>query len=147
MGDWVMSADLLARARFVVSPMADVVAALGALAGPRDPTERATASLHGAAFAAMLQEHPDRAAVLRCSSRPGWRADFLGIPPVTHPTTFVDELALVAALGDERIRAEPRRDSGCSAARGAAAAGSDGGGHRPAELGVEPRRGQRLAAP
>ncbi len=106
MGDWRMSADLLARARFVVSPMADVVAALGALAQPRDPTERATAALHGAAFAGMLEEHPQRAAVLRCSARPGWRADFLGIPPVGDPTTFVDELALVAALGDERIRAD-----------------------------------------
>jgi len=106
MGDWRMSADLLARARFVVSPMADVVAALGALAQPRDPTERTTAALHGAAFVAMLEEHPQRAAVLRCSARPGWRADFLGIPPVADPTTFADELALVAALGDERIRAD-----------------------------------------
>jgi DNA-binding transcriptional ArsR family regulator len=106
MGDWRMSADLLARARFVVSPMADVVAALAALAQPRDPTERTTAALHGAAFAAMLEEHPQRAAVLRCSTRPGWRADFLGIPPVGDPTTFADELALVAALGDERIRAD-----------------------------------------
>ena len=106
MGDWRMSADLLARARFVVSPMADVVAALAALAQPRDPTERATASLHGAAFVAMLEEHPQRAAVLRCSARPGWRADFLGIPPVGEPTTFADELATVAALGDERIRAD-----------------------------------------
>src|SRR5688572_20748949 len=106
MGDWRMSADLLARARFVVSPMADVVAALGALAWPRDPTDRATASLHGAAFAAMLEEHAARAAVLRCSARPRWRADFLGIPPVTDPTTFGDELAVVAALGDERIRAD-----------------------------------------
>ena len=106
MGDWRMSADLLARARFVVSPMADVVAALGALAQPRDPTERTTAVLHGAAFVAMLEEHPQRAALLRCSARPGWRADFLGIPPVSDPTTFADELALVAALGDERIRAD-----------------------------------------
>ena len=69
MGDWQMSADLLARARFVVSPMADVVAALGALAEPRGPTDRATAALHGAAFAAMLAEHPGRAAVLRCSAK------------------------------------------------------------------------------
>ena len=106
MGDWQMSADLLARARFVVSPMADVVAALGALAEPRDPTDRATAALHGVAFAAMLAEHPGRAAVLRCSARPGWRADFLGIPPAADPATFADELALVEALGDERIRAD-----------------------------------------
>lgn len=106
MGDWQLSADLLARARFVVSPMADVVAALGSLAEPRDPTDRVTAAMHGAAFVAMLDAHPGRAAVLRCSARPGWRADFLGIPPDTDPTTFADELATVAALGDERIRTD-----------------------------------------
>ena len=127
MGDWRMSADLLARARFVVSPMADVVAALGALAQPRDPTERATAALHGAAFAAMLEEHPQRAAVLRCSARPGWRADFLGIPPVGDPTTFADELALVAALGDERIRADLVETVGDPLPGGAAPAGRHGG--------------------
>ena len=106
MGDWRMTADLLARARFVVSPMADVVAALGALAEPRGPTERATVALHGAAFADMLAAHPGRAALLRCSARPGWRADFLSIPPPTDPTTFAEELAQVAALGDERVRAD-----------------------------------------
>jgi len=106
MGDWRMSADLLARARFVVSPMADVVAALAALADPRGPTERTTRALHGAAFAAMLERHPARAAVLRCSTRPGWRADFLAIPPPADPTTFAEELDLVAGLGDERVRAD-----------------------------------------
>lgn len=106
MRDWRMTADLLARARFVVSPMADVVAGLGALAEPRGPTERATAALHGVAFADMLAARPGRAAVLACSVRPGWRADFLGIPPVSDPTTFTEELALVRALGDERIRAD-----------------------------------------
>jgi len=106
MGDWRMSADLLARARFLVSPMADVAATLGSLAEPRDPTDRATLALHGHAFRSMLEDHPGRAAVLRCSSRPGWRADFLGIPPPTDPVTFADELALVEALGDERIRAD-----------------------------------------
>lgn len=106
MGDWRMSADLLARARFVVSPMADVVAALAALAEPRDPTDRVTAALHGAAFAGMLEDHPTRAALLRCSTRPGWRADFLSIPPEADPVTFAEELAAVRALGDDRIRAD-----------------------------------------
>lgn len=106
MGDWRMSADLLARARFVVSPMADVVAALGDLVEPRGPIGRATAALHGAAFAAMLEEHPGRAAVLRCSARPGWRADFLSIPPTSDPTTFADQLVVIESLGDERIRVD-----------------------------------------
>ena len=104
MGDWVMSADLLARARFVVSPMADVVAALGALANPHGPTDRTISALHGAAFRAMLAEHPGRAAVQRCSRRPGWLADFLCLPPPSDPTSFAEELALVESLGDDRIR-------------------------------------------
>lgn len=108
MGDWVMSADLLARARFVVSPMADVVAALGSLREPHGPTDRATSALHGAAFAAMLADHPGRAAVLRCLSRPGWLADFLCLPPPADPTSFAEELALVEALGDDRIRLDLR---------------------------------------
>ena len=106
MGNWRMSADLLARARFVVSPMADVVAAVAALDAPRGPVERTLAAQHRAAFSAMLEEHPGRAAVLRCSARPGWRADFLGIPPSVDPVTFAEELELVAALGDDRIRAD-----------------------------------------
>jgi DNA-binding transcriptional ArsR family regulator len=108
MGDWVMSADLLARARFVVSPMADAVAALGALSEPRGPTERATAALHGTAFRAMLEEHPGRSAVLQCIARPGWLADFLCLPPPRDPVSFAEERALVEALGDDRIRVDLR---------------------------------------
>ena len=100
MGDWRMSADLLARARFVVSPMADVVAALGALAQPRGPTERATAALHGRAPSSPCWRSTRSVRpCCSCSARPGWRADFLGIPPVGDPTTFAEELALVAGAG------------------------------------------------
>lgn len=106
MGTWLLSADLLARARFVVSPMADVVGALGALGEPRGPTDRTLVALHGDAFAAMLAEHPGRAAVLRSRARPGWVADFLCIPPLGGPMTFAEELALVEELGDRRIRAD-----------------------------------------
>ena len=70
MGTWMMSADLLARARFVVSPYADVVAALAGLTDPRTPTERALAAQHGDAFRAMLDRHPGRGAVLAHSFRP-----------------------------------------------------------------------------
>ena len=108
MGVWLMSADLLARARFVVSPFADVSAALGALQQPRDPSERVLVATVGPAFREMLREHPTRAAVLKASSRPRWVADFLCMPPLGGPMSFADELALVAELGERRIRADLR---------------------------------------
>jgi DNA-binding transcriptional ArsR family regulator len=111
MGEWLMSADLLARARFVVSPLADVGAALGALEQPRDPSERVLTATVGPAFRDMLREHPTRAAVLEASSRPGWVADFFGMPPRGGPMSFAEELALVAELGDRRLCADLEESS------------------------------------
>ncbi len=111
MGVWLMSADLLARARFVVSPLAEVGAANGALQQPRDPSERVLAATAGPAFREMLREHPVRAAVLAASSRPGWVADFYGMPPRGGPMSFAEELALVAELGDRRLRADLKESS------------------------------------
>ena len=111
MGVWLVPADLLARARFVVSPLADVSAALGALRAPRDPSERVLAATVGPAFRQMLDEHPVRAAVLRSSSRPGWIADFYGMPPRGGEMTFAQELELVAALGDGRLLDDLREAS------------------------------------
>lgn len=111
MGVWLVPADLLARARFVVSPLAEVTAALGALVTPVDASERVLAATVGPLFREMLAEHPGRAAVLRASSRPGWVADFLGTPPRGGPMSFAEELSLVAELGDRRIRADLRESS------------------------------------
>jgi DNA-binding transcriptional ArsR family regulator len=104
MGTWRMSADLLARARFVVSPYADVVAALAGLVNPRTPAELAQRALHGDSFAAMLEQHPGRAAVLAHSFGYRWTADFLCLPPRGGQMPFPDHLAMVAELGDRRIR-------------------------------------------
>lgn len=108
MGTWNVPATVLAHSRFAVSPMAEVVGALGHLR-PRGPiVDRAFVSAHGDAFEAMLDEHPGRRALLQASWRPGWLADFMGLPP-THPApTFEEELGLVEALGDKRIRADLR---------------------------------------
>lgn len=111
MGTWEVPADLLARSRFVVSPMTELVAALGSLARPADATERAFAAANGAAFASMLDEHPGRRAVLEHLWRPGWLADFLGLPPTGGPMTFAEELAQVQRLGDARIRRDLREAS------------------------------------
>ena len=111
MGVWLMSADLLANARFVVSPLADVNAVLGALQQPRDPSERVLAATVGPAYRDMLREHPVRAAVQAASARPGWVADYYGMPPRGGPMSFAEELALVAELGDRRLRADLRESS------------------------------------
>jgi hypothetical protein len=111
MGVWLIPADLLARARFVVSPFADVTAAIGALRQPRDPSERVLAATVGPAFREMLSEHPTRAAILEASSRPRWVADFLCMPPRGGPMSFAEELTLVDELGDRRIRADLRETS------------------------------------
>lgn len=112
MGTWRMSADLLARARFAVSPYADVVAALAGLDRPRTPSERALAAQHGDAFRAMLERHPARAEVLARGFSARWTADFLCLPPRGGPLSFPDHLAMVAALGDRRIRADLAETSG-----------------------------------
>ncbi|QNN54712.1 ArsR/SmtB family transcription factor [Nocardioides mesophilus] len=108
MGMWKVPADLLARARFAISPMADVVEAIFALASPEEGRQRAFVAAHLDSFRQMLAEHPGRAALLAHSLRRGWVADFLGLPPTDTSMDFYDELALVEALGDARIRTDLR---------------------------------------
>jgi DNA-binding transcriptional ArsR family regulator len=111
-GTWQVSSDLLAQARFTVSPMAEAVTALSALRRPRDPAERAFHAAHHAAFETMLASFPLRRDVLagsfrpRRGSRPGWLAGYLADPPATQGVTFDAQLAAVAAKPDEVLRAD-----------------------------------------
>lgn len=110
MGMWVVPSDLLARARFAISPKAEVAAALGALLHPQDPTERAFAAAHADAFTEMLRAYPARAAVLAASFRartadaPGWIANYLATPPRGPRPGFDEELAIVRAMDDVALR-------------------------------------------
>jgi DNA-binding transcriptional ArsR family regulator len=112
MGTWRVSPDLLARARFTLSPKAEIGTALLALLGPADAAERAFAAMHQAAFRAMLDEFPLRRAVLDCSFRPGrgdvpgWTADFLGAPLAGPNVTVDDEIAAVAGMTEADLRAD-----------------------------------------
>ena len=108
MGTWHIPSDLLARSRFAVSPMADVVEALVTLVSPRDGSQRAFAGAHRDAFEDMLRAHPGRAALLRHSWRRGWLADFLGLPPTGPVMGFDEQLEHVARLGDARLRSDLR---------------------------------------
>jgi DNA-binding transcriptional ArsR family regulator len=112
MGYWVVPADLLAHARFAVSPLAEVAAAMGSLSRPRQPEERAFAAANGEAFAAMLDANPLRALVLERSrrvpaaGRPGWIADHLALPPEDGAETFDRQLGRIAALPAARLRVD-----------------------------------------
>jgi DNA-binding transcriptional ArsR family regulator len=112
---WVLSADLLARSRFVISPFSETVAALTVLSPPDPPGipwVRSFRALHREAYLAMLAEDKLRAVVAdhawrpRRGQVPGWIADFLALPPLGDGATFADELDQLAAWDDDRIRAE-----------------------------------------
>ena len=106
MGTWQIPADLLARSRFVVSPAAEVTATVRALARPADSAERALAAGYREAFAAMLDAHPPRRAVLELSWKPNWIADFLCLPPLRPDMEFAEGLELIRRRGDKNIRAD-----------------------------------------
>jgi hypothetical protein len=114
MGTWRVTSDLLAKARFTVSPKAEAVTALRALLRPSDPAARAFRAAHHVAFEAMLDERPVRRDLLshstrpRQGSQPGWVAHYLASPPPAPGATFEAELAAVAATPADVLRADLR---------------------------------------
>lgn len=118
MGTWRVTSDLLARARFAVSPMAEIVGALGALEQPLDPAERAFRAAHHVAFEAMLGSCPVRRDLIACSFRPrrgkqpAWLANYLCFPPAERDLTFESELATVAATPPDALRADLAETTG-----------------------------------
>lgn len=118
MGSWRLSADLLASSRFVVSPLAETVAALTVLDRPAGPWQQAFHAANREAFAEMLDRHPVRRDLLarawrpRRGNRPGWMADFLSPVPTAAGLSFEEELvALAAAWDDDRVRSALREVS------------------------------------
>ncbi|MDT0341801.1 ArsR/SmtB family transcription factor [Streptomyces litchfieldiae] len=107
MGDWLIRADVLARGRFTVSPLAETVAALLTLAGAgcqpgREPWLRA----HGPAFRELLARDRFAALFVRAALRPRWLPDFLVTPPRPADRTFADELRWLRATPDEAVLAQ-----------------------------------------
>lgn len=115
---WVVSADLLARSRFVVSPLSETVAALTVLSRPDlpgTPWIRSFRALHREAYLGMLAEDELRAVVAdhmwrpRRGQVPGWIADFLALPPLGDGATFAGEADQLTAWDDDRVRNEIRQ--------------------------------------
>ncbi|WP_305786321.1 ArsR/SmtB family transcription factor [Symbioplanes lichenis] len=113
MGSWRVTADLLASSRFVLSPLAETVAALTLLEIPRGPWQQAFHAANRDAYAEMLARHPVRRDLVRrawrprIGERPGWTADFLGTVPAAPGLSFAGELdQLAGEWDDDRIRSE-----------------------------------------
>ena len=107
MGEWRIAADVLARSRFVVSPLQETVATVISLdRGGTVPGLRRWAAAERPAFKARLAADPFAARLVETAFRPTWIADFLITPPTRADRTFQDELRRVrdtstdAALAD-----------------------------------------------
>ncbi|GAB3846454.1 transcriptional regulator [Dactylosporangium cerinum] len=107
MGFWQIGTDVLARSRFVVSPLAETVACLSALGGQHatSPPQREWLAAHRATFDARYAGDPFVRPFLRNAIRPGWIADFLVTPPHTPGETFSTELARLRRTPDATARA------------------------------------------
>ncbi len=117
MGAWLVPADLLARSRFVISPLIETTAALLLLNAPTNPGipwQRAFRAAHLEAYAEMMAADPRRAALAGCLTRPrrgaspAWIADFISLPPLGPGSSFEEEVGQVLAWDDARVRREIR---------------------------------------
>ncbi|NSC23469.1 helix-turn-helix transcriptional regulator [Streptomyces albus subsp. chlorinus] len=113
MGWWQVSADVLAGSRFVVSPLAETVAALKLLerGSPAHPGERAWLDAHLRAYRARQSADPVTAALIRAALGRTWNADFL--TPTPEPgelplgeVPFEEEVARVREAPPEAARAD-----------------------------------------
>ncbi|MET9256589.1 winged helix-turn-helix domain-containing protein [Streptomyces sp. NPDC003717] len=98
MGLWRVSADTLARSRFVVSPYAETFACLKLLHAARaaHPGERAWLDAHLPGYRRRLAGDPVTALLVRAGLGRGWIADFL-TPTPRSGESFEDGVAWVRA--------------------------------------------------
>ena len=106
MSEFLVDADVLVNARFGTSQLTETVSALKMLRQPSQPWYRAWRDLHLPGWQAELAAHPLGAAVLDASFGPRWTSDFLTVPPLAPDLTFEEEIAPLAALSDDHIRAD-----------------------------------------
>ncbi|MGA5563578.1 ArsR/SmtB family transcription factor [Streptomyces platensis] len=112
MGWWEISADTLAGSRFVLSPLAETIAALKTLHGGSagHPGEGAWLARHGPAYRGRLADDPVTAALVRAALGYRWNATFLTPTPAaecaTEPPAFADELEAVRATPPDAARAD-----------------------------------------
>ncbi|MDH2424932.1 helix-turn-helix domain-containing protein [Sphaerisporangium sp. TRM90804] len=109
MGWWQVSADTLARSRFVVSPIAEATASLMTLVkgAAAHPAERAWLDDHRPAFRERLADDPVTALLIRVALSGPWLSDFLLPTPTGEgEPDFAAELARVRETPPEVARAD-----------------------------------------
>ena len=107
MGEFIVDADVLARARFGTSQLTETLAALKILlTGRVEPWHRTWHDAHAASLRARLADDEVTAALLRYAFGATWTADFLTVPPSAPDLALDDELQYLESLDDDRIRAD-----------------------------------------
>ncbi len=102
-----MDADVMARARFGTSQLADTLAALSILASTTaQPWHQRWRSQHLAAYRTRLAGDPVAAALVPAAFGPRWTADFLTVPPAAPDLTLAEELAHLESLSDAQLRTD-----------------------------------------
>ncbi|MEU7022841.1 ArsR family transcriptional regulator [Streptomyces sp. NPDC046203] len=98
MGWWRIGTDSLAGSRFVISPLAETIAALKTLhagAGSH-PGERSWLGAHLPAYRRRMTDEPLDAALVRAAIGPTWNADFLTPTPLgEREQSFEEEVPAV----------------------------------------------------
>jgi DNA-binding transcriptional ArsR family regulator len=107
LGWWQLNADTLAGSRFVISPLAEVIASLMVLARgtASNPGEQAWLAAHRPAYQRQLADDPITARLIRAALGRRWIADFLTpTPSAGGEEAFEDEVAQIRATppGDAR---------------------------------------------
>ncbi|MEU4969619.1 ArsR family transcriptional regulator [Streptomyces smyrnaeus] len=112
MGWWQVNADTLAGSRFVVSPLAEVIACLKVLerGSAAHPGERAWLDAHRPAYLARQLADPVPGQLIRAALGPTWNADFLTPTPDpdgSHPAaSFEQEVARIRETPPDVARAD-----------------------------------------
>lgn len=110
MGVFLVDTDVLARARFGTSQLAESLAGLGILHEPQPlPWHRPWRDQHRAAYLAHLHADPVAAAIVAHAFSPSWTANFLTVPPAQPDLTLDEELVELESLSDRRVRADLER--------------------------------------
>ncbi|TFV68307.1 UNVERIFIED_ORG: transcriptional regulator [Bacillus sp. AZ43] len=113
MGQLIVDADVMARARFGTSQLTETLAGLKILLAPRVlPWHRPWRDTHVDALRARLADDPVGAALLRHAFGVTWTADFFTVPPAAPNLGLDEELEYLESLDDPRIRADLEFTSG-----------------------------------